>query len=75
MPSAAATAETRSHPLAYISSTAPGHNFMVWYLPLETALHLIAKDLNTITTNPLVYKTLEDSRTYGVAKFSDDAPL
>ncbi|KNZ63818.1 uncharacterized protein VP01_1099g8 [Puccinia sorghi] len=44
-------------------------------LVLETALSLIAEDLNTVSTDPLVYKTLEDSRVYGVAKFPDTASL
>ncbi|KNZ49368.1 uncharacterized protein VP01_5064g1 [Puccinia sorghi] len=41
----------------------------------ETALRLIAEDLNTVLTDPLVYKTLEDSRAYGLAKFPDTASL
>jgi hypothetical protein len=37
----------------------------------ETAMGLIAEDIKKEITDPLVYKTLEDSRAYGAAVFSD----
>jgi hypothetical protein len=37
----------------------------------ETAMGLIAEDLKKDITDPFVYKTLENSRAYGAAVFSD----
>ncbi|KNZ45785.1 hypothetical protein VP01_7802g1 [Puccinia sorghi] len=41
----------------------------------ETAISLIAEDLNMVLTDPLVDMNLEDSRAYGVENFPDTASL